>query len=236
MKLTGFWADLQKEVNKHPFVAHPVYRDMAAGKLKPKTIAELMAQLKYCVTEGIGALAMIIPQVPRDLKAELAENVFYELKGTKKMPAHWLLAIRTGAATGVSEADIDKKPMLAETKVYPDTVSAYATRGHWLEALSFVAIGIEDLFHDYSRATAKALRDKYGFDDDAAYYFDIHVGADEEHGATGWKAAMKFAKTDAQKQSVRRAALEGRNMWWNMYSAVYKKGEGKDAPYLRFDA
>ena len=236
MELKGFWADLQKEVLAHPFTAHPVYKDMAAGTLKRETIAELMAQLKFCVTEGIGALALIIPMVPRDLKAEMAENVFYELKGTKKMPAHWLLALRTGAAAGFSEDQVDSRPMMAETKVYPDTVSAYALRGRWLEALSFVAIGIEDLFHEYSRATAKALRDKYNFDDDAAYYFDIHVGADEAHGATGWNAAIEHAKTDEEKQRVRRAALEGRNMWWNMYSAVSRKGEGKDAPYLRFDA
>jgi glycerophosphoryl diester phosphodiesterase len=43
------------------------------------------------------------------------------------------------------------------------------------------------------------------------------------------------ATTDEQQQRVRQAALEGRNMWWNMYSAVYEKGEGKPAPRLSFD-
>ena len=49
-------------------------------------------------------------------------------------------------------------------------------------------------------------------------------------------SALAYATTDERKASVRRAALEGRNMWWNMHSAVYRQGEGKDAPNLRLDA
>ena len=235
MNLNGFWGDLHAEVNQYSFLKHPVYNDLAQGALGRETIAELLAQIKYCVTEGISSLALIIPQVPRALKQELAANLFGELTGTSAVPSHWELALRTGAAAGYSEESIDARPMLPETKIYPDTVSAYAVRGQWLAALSFVAIGIEDLFHEFSGETAGALRKHYGFDDRATLYFDAHVETDEEHGATGWEAAMTFAITDEQKQGVRRAALEGRNMWWNMYSAVYEQGEGKPAPRLRFD-
>lgn len=235
MKMNGFWGDLHAEVNANSFLKHPLYDDLADGRLSRETIAEMLAQIKYCVTEGIGSLALIIPQVPRPLKAELAANLYGELAGTPEVPSHWALALRTGAAAGFSEESIDARPMMAETKVYPDTVAAYANRGQWLEALCFVAIGIEDLFHEFSSQAAVALRDHYGFDDHATLYFDAHVGADEEHGATGWDAAMANATTDEQQQRVRQAALEGRNMWWNMYSAVYEKGEGKPAPRLRFD-
>lgn len=235
MKLEGFWADLQKEVSTRSFDQHPIYTEMAVGRLKRASIAEMMAQIKHCVTDGITSLALILPQVPRPLKAELAANLYGEITGTPEVPSHWELALRAGAAAGYSKEDIDSRPMLPETKVYPDTVSAYAIRGQWVEALSFITIGIEDLFPDWCLKTAKALREHYEFDDVGALYFDAHVGADEEHSATGWNAAIGYATTEEKRRNVRRAALEGRNMWWNMYSAAYEKGEGKQAPRLHFD-
>ena len=126
--------------------------------------------------------------------------------------------------------------MIPETKVYPDTVSAYAMRGRWVEALSFVSMGIEDMFTEFCDGVTKALIAKYGYTEAQASYFAVHVGADEVHAETGWSTAAAHATTPEQKASVRRAALEGRNMWWNMYSAVYKMGEGKEARTLRMDA
>ena len=158
MKLEGFWADLQKEVHTRSFDQHPIYTEMAVGRLKRASIAEMMAQIKYCVTDGIPSLTLIIPQVSRSLKAELAANLYGEITGTPEVPSHWELALRAGAAAGYSKEDIDSRPMLAETKVYPDTVSAYAIRGQWVEALSFITIGIEDLFSDWCAKTSKAVR------------------------------------------------------------------------------
>ncbi len=231
----AFWTDLRKEIQSESVVHHPLYLDLVEGRLNRATIAELCAQLKYCVVEGIGSLALIIPQVPRDIKKELTENLFGELAGTPKEPSHWELALRAGAAAGYTEADIDARLILPETKAYPDTVSAYAMRGRWLEALSFVSLGIEDMFTEFCDGVTKALKAHYGYDDVQAFYFSVHVGADEAHAATGWNTVKAFAITEEQRNSVRRASLEGRNMWWNMHSAVYKKGERKEAPILRFE-
>ncbi|MFQ5876034.1 MAG: TenA family transcriptional regulator [Dehalococcoidia bacterium] len=235
MSQDTFWADLRKEIQSRSVVKHPIYQDLVEGKLKHDTIAELCAQLKHTVTEGISCLSMIIPQAPRHIKKELAENLFGELAGTPEEPSHWELALRAGAAAGYSEADIDGRPMLPETKVYPDTVSAYAMRGAWLEALSFVSLGIEDMFVAFCDGIARGLKEHFGYSDAQAAYFSVHVGADEKHAETGWNTVTELATSQEMKQSVRRAALEGRNMWWNMYSAIYKMGEGRDAPILRLE-
>jgi pyrroloquinoline quinone (PQQ) biosynthesis protein C len=231
-----FWKSLRSEILTHSVADHPITNAIAAGKAKRETIAELCAQLKYCVIEGIGSLGLIIPQVPRELKRELAGNIFGELHGTRKVPSHWELALDSGAAAGFGRDDIDGRPMMAETKVYPDTVSAYAARGKWLEALCFVALGAEDPFPVFCDKVTKGLKKHYGYDDRQALYFSVHVAADEEHAETGWSFAAENAKTEAARQGVRRAALEGRNMWWNMYSAIYEKCEGKKAPWLRLAA
>jgi pyrroloquinoline quinone (PQQ) biosynthesis protein C len=236
MAKNGFWADLRKEIMSQSMVHHPLYADLVEGKLGRESIAELCAQLKYTVEEGIGSLALIIPQVPRGLKKELTENLFGELAGTPEAPSHWELALRAGAAAGYSEENIDERPILPETKVYPDTVSAYAIRGNWLEALSFVSLGIEDMFTTFCDGASKALQRHYGFTADQAFYFTVHVGADEVHAETGWQTARQHAVTEDKRQSVRRASLEGRNMWWNMHTAVYRRCEGKDAPMLRLEA
>ena len=72
--------------------------------------------------------------------------------------------------------------------------------------------------------------------DDQATYFSVHMGADEIHVETGWHTVSAYATTEEKKWSVRKASLEDRNMWWNMHSAVYKLGEGKDAPTLQLAA
>lgn len=235
MTQDAFWSELREEIQSQSVSQHPLYRDLVDGSLARNTIAELCAQLKFTVLDGISSLSLIVPQVPRHIKKELAENLYGELCGTPAEPSHWELALRAGAAAGYSEDDIDARSMLPETKVYPDTVSAYAIRGGWLEALSFVSLGIEDMFTEFCDGVTKGLKEHYGYSDDEAFYFSVHVGADEAHAATGWDAARSHATTDERMQSVRRASLEGRNMWWNMYSAVYRKCEGKDAPMLHLD-
>ena len=236
MTTDTFWTDLREEIQSEAVSKHPIYIDLVNGDLQRNTIAELCAQLKFTVEEGISSLSLIIPMAPRHTRSELAENLYGELTGTPDVPSHWELAIRAGAAAGFSEEDVDSRPMIPETKVYPDTVSAYAMRGKWLEALSFVSMGIEDMFTEFCDGVTRALVEKYGFTEAEAAYFAVHVGADEVHAETGWTTAMSHATTPEAKASIRRAALEGRNMWWNMYSAVYKMGEGKEAKTLRLDA
>ncbi|MEE9301222.1 MAG: iron-containing redox enzyme family protein [Alphaproteobacteria bacterium] len=235
MSENGFWTDLRREILSQSISKHPIYVDIVEGRLKLETLAELCAQLKYTVVEGISSLSLIVPQAPRATKKELAENLFIELAGTPEVPSHWELALRAGAAAGFTEDEIDKRPMLPETKLYPDTVSAYAMRGKWLEALSFVSLGIEDMFTGFCRGVTGGLKEHFGYDDKGAMYFEVHIGADETHAETGWSTARAHATTQEKRRSVRRAALEGRNMWWNMYSAVYAKGEGKEAPVLKLE-
>jgi len=230
-----FWSDLREEIQSQSVSNHPLYSELVDGSLQRETIAELCAQLKYAVLDGISSLSMIIPQAPRHIKKELAANLFGELCGTTAEPSHWELALKAGAAAGFSEENIDARPIMAETKLYPDTVSAYAADGAWVEALSYVSLGIEDMFTSFCDGVTRGLKEHYGYSDEEAVYFSIHVGADEVHAETGWDAAREFAADDAHRQRIRIASLEGRNMWWNMYSAVYDKYEGKTAPRLSLD-
>ena len=235
MALDAFWSGLRDEIQSQSVSHHPLYEGFVDGSLKPETIAEICAQLKFTVLDGIGSLALIVPQAPRHIKKELAANIFGELCGTAAEPSHWELALRAGAAAGFTEEDIDARPILPETKIYPDTVSAYAIRGGWLEALSFVSLGIEDMFTEFCDGVTTGLLAHYGYSDKQAQYFSVHVEADEAHAETGWQAASAYARDDDHRQAIRKASLEGRNMWWNMYSAVYRKCEGRDAPNLHLD-
>ena len=208
MSQESFWTELRREIQSESVVNHPIYTDLINGRLKKGTIAELCAQLKHTVEEGISSLSLIIPQVTRETRRELSENLFGELAGTPEVPSHWELAIRAGAAAGFTEEDIDSRPMLPETKVYPDTVSAYAMRGLWLEALSFVSMGIEDMFTKFCDGVTRGLKAHYSYDDAQAFYFAVHVGADEVHAETGWNTAIAHAKQPVQMARAMRLAVE----------------------------
>ena len=93
-----FWDGLREEIQSQSVSRHPLYRDLVDGSLQRETIAELCAQLKYTVLDGISSLSMIIPQAPRHIKKELAANLFGELCGTAAEPSHWELALKAGAA------------------------------------------------------------------------------------------------------------------------------------------
>ena len=235
MNADVFWDELREEIQSQSVSNHPLYQDLVDGSLQKETIAELCAQLKYTVLDGISSLSMIIPQAPRHIKKELAANLFGELCGTPAEPSHWELALKAGAAAGYSMENIDARPMMAETRLYPDTVSRFAAEGAWLEALSYVSLGIEDMFTEFCDGVSQGLVDHYGYSHGDAFYFYVHVGADEVHAETGWDAAREYAEDEAHRQRIRRASLEGRNMWWNMYSAVYDKYEEKTAPRLSLD-
>lgn len=235
MNADQFWDELRGEIQSRSVSHHPLYKDLVDGSLRRETIAELCAQLKYAVLDGISSLSTIIPQAPRHIKKKLAANLFGELCGTPAEPSHWELALKAGAAAGYSLENIDARPIMAETRLYPDTVALYARRGGWLEALSYVSLGIEDMFTEFCDGVSRGLVEHYGYSDADAYYFSVHVGADQVHSATGWDAARQYAEDDDHRRRIRIAALEGRNMWWNMYSAVYDKGEGGTAPRLRLE-
>ena len=232
MNTDQFWDELRGEIQSQSVSHHPLYKDLVDGCLRRETIAELCAQLKYAVLDGISSLSTIIPLAPRHIKKELAANLFGELCGTPAEPSHWELALKAGAAAGYSLENIDARPIMAETQLYPDTVASYARRGGWLEALSYVSLGIEDMFTEFCDGVSRGLVEHYGYSDADAFYFSVHVGADEVHAATGWDAARQYAEDDDHRRRIRIAALEGRNMWWNMYSAIYDKGEGGTAPRL----
>ena len=188
-----FWSDLRKEIQSESVIHHPIYLDTLDGSLKRETIAEHCAQFKFTVLDGISALSLIVPQAPRDIKKELAENLFGELCGTPDEPSHWELALRAGAAAGFTEDEIDARPMMPETKVYPDTVTGYAMTGKWIEALSFVSLGIEDMFTAFCAGMTRGLTMNYGYDEHTVFYFSVHVGADEHHAETGWEVAKAYA-------------------------------------------
>ena len=68
MTTDTFWADLREEIQSEAVVNHPIYIDLVNGVLKPNTLAELCAQLKHTVEEGISSLSLIIPR-PRGTPA-----------------------------------------------------------------------------------------------------------------------------------------------------------------------
>ena len=78
--------------------------------------------------------------------------------------------------------------------------------------LAFVSLGIEEMFVEFAAGTTAALKQRYGYEDYTAQYFSAHVGADIEHARRGWDAVTRYATMPEERQSVRRAALEGRTM------------------------
>ena len=62
MNADVFWDELRDEIQSQSVSNHPLYKELVAGSLQRETIAELCAQLKYAVLDGISSLSTIIPQ------------------------------------------------------------------------------------------------------------------------------------------------------------------------------
>jgi pyrroloquinoline quinone (PQQ) biosynthesis protein C len=143
-----------------------------------------------------------------ELRAELAANLYEEetgrISGVNRCHAHVFYDLL--AACGVSREEADA----AQSPVGPP----YLPQGRRIEPedyfveLAAYGFNVEMPNAEFCTRIARALRENYGFDDDALTWFTMHAALDADHGEEFRKYAARAAEYDDGLDRVRTATLQ----------------------------
>ena len=82
-------------------------------------------------------------------------------------------------------------------------------------------VGLESQVPSIYRRQYPVLLEKYGFDEDAVEFFDLHITSDEIHGERGYQIVLKYADTPALQQRCLQLVRHGAEMRFSYTKALY---------------
>ena len=154
-----------------------------------------------------------------DAKDFLLQNMYEEELADIR---HTDLLVRFAEACGTTrERVMDQRNACPVTLGLQGYCYAMAMRRHWVVATAALVVGLESQVPDIYRRQYPALIEKYGFTEDEAEFFELHISSDEVHGARGYEIVLKYADTPELQQECLEAIREGANMRYSYTKALF---------------
>jgi pyrroloquinoline-quinone synthase len=111
-------------------------------------------------------------------------------------------------------------------------------REHFAVATAALVVGLESQVPTIYRKQYPPLLEKYGFTEDEAEFFDLHITSDEVHGERGYQIVLDYADTPDLQQRCLDIVRAGAEMRFSYTKALYDtyvagdlgpRGTSKDA-------
>jgi pyrroloquinoline quinone (PQQ) biosynthesis protein C len=202
---------------------HPFTKSIVNGEISRDGIVSYLGQFCVYVERGEKAwLPWLIGNIPVGLEFRQAKNVMLDnMYGEFHNPADHVDLLLDMAAKAFS-AD---KDALYHSKLLPETLGFirieehYAHHCTWLEGVVALGFGLETQSPRYFTEIRQGLKDHYGLED--AYYYDMHITADIEHGDS-IEVLIKAYTTPETKEAVWRAATESIDAYQLWHDGLYR--------------
>ncbi|MCT2398473.1 TenA family transcriptional regulator [Novosphingobium mangrovi (ex Huang et al. 2023)] len=154
-----------------------------------------------------------------DAKDFLLQNMYEEELADIR---HTDLLIRFAEACGTTrERVMDPRNANPVTRGLQGYCYAMAMRRNWVVATASLVVGLESQVPDIYRRQYPALIEKYGFTEDEAEFFELHISSDEVHGERGYEIVLKYADTPELQEECLEAIREGADMRFSYTRALY---------------
>jgi pyrroloquinoline quinone (PQQ) biosynthesis protein C len=144
----------------------------------------------------------------RELRAELAANLYEEetgrISGVNRCHADVFYDFLAGCGVTPEEADAATSPV---GPPYPPQGRHIEPENYFVELTAY-GLNVEVPNAEFCVRIAKALRERYGFDDGALTWFTMHAHLDEGHGEEFRKYAARAAEYPNGLERVRTATLQ----------------------------
>jgi pyrroloquinoline-quinone synthase len=98
---------------------------------------------------------------------------------------------------------------------------ATAMRGNWVAATAALVVGLESQVPDIYRRQYPPLLEKYGFTEDEAEFFELHITSDEVHGERGYEIVLRHADTPELQELCLEAVRDAADMRFSYTKALY---------------
>src|SRR6266540_574116 len=166
------------------------------------------------------------PDHATDAKDFLLQNMYEEEVSDVR---HTDLLIRFGEACGTTRERIeDPRNMNPVTRGLQGWCYATAFREHFAVATAALVVGLESQVPSIYRRQYPVLLEKYGFTEEQAEFFDLHITSDEVHGERGYQIVLDHATTPELQQRCIEVVQDGAEMRFAYTKALYDTYVAKD--------
>jgi pyrroloquinoline-quinone synthase len=166
------------------------------------------------------------PDTATDAKDFLLQNMYEEEVSDVR---HTDLLIRFGEACGTTRERIeDPRNMNPVTRGLQGWCYATAFREHFAVATAALVVGLESQVPSIYKRQYPVLLDKYGFTEDEAEFFELHITSDEVHGERGYQIVLDHATTPELQQRCIQVVQDGAEMRFAYTKALYDTYVAKD--------
>jgi pyrroloquinoline-quinone synthase len=135
---------------------------------------------------------------------------------------HTDLLIRFAEACGTTAervTDIDNATPV--TRGLQGWCYAIAFREHFAVATAALVVGLESQVPSIYRRQYPVLIDGYGFSEEEAEFFDLHITSDEVHGERGYQIVLDHCDTPDLQQRALQLVRHGAEMRFSYTKALY---------------
>jgi pyrroloquinoline quinone (PQQ) biosynthesis protein C len=202
---------------------HPFTRSIAGGEISREGIVSYLGQFCVYVERGGKAwLPWLLGNIPVGLEYRKAKNVLLDnLYGEFRDPADHvdLLLEMAEKAFGADRDALYHSPLLPETIAFMRIEEHYAHDRPWVEGMVALGFGLETQSPRYFTEIRDGLKQHYGLVD--AYYYDMHIKADVEHGDSIELLMKAYAKPD-NMEAMWRAATESIDAYQLWHDGLYR--------------
>jgi len=214
----------------------------ANGDLKREHFARWAENHYHYVGPFADYLAYIYANAPdecTEAKDFLLQNMYEEELADIR---HTDLLIRFAEACGTSkERGEDPRNMSPVTRGLQGWCYATAMRKNWVAATAALIVGLESQVPDIYRRQYPPLLEKYGFSEDEAEFFELHISSDEVHGERGYEIVLNNANTPELQEECLEAVRDAADMRFSYTKALYdyyvkEDMESSDEPAARVAA
>ena len=135
---------------------------------------------------------------------------------------HTDLLIQFAEACGTTRERVeDPRNMNPVTRGLQGWCYSVAMRSNWVVATAALIIGLESQVPDIYRRQYPPLIEKYGFTEDEAEFFELHITSDEVHGERGYEIVLNNADTPKLQQACIEAVRDAADMRFSYTKALY---------------
>jgi len=219
----AFRQEMEDAIKGKHSKAAPFSLAWAEGRMKREHFARWTENHYHYVGPFADYLAYIYANTPdrcEDAKDFLLQNMYEEEISDIR---HTELLIRFAEACGTTaQAVKDPTQMLPATRGLQSWCYNLAIREHFVVATAALIVGLESQVPDIYRKQLPPLLGEYGFTEEEAEFFSLHIVSDEIHGERGYQIVLDYADTAELQQRCLQVIREGAAMRWAYMDALYR--------------
>lgn len=208
---------------KRSFGGHPLWKEIAAGKVSAEGLKVFAQQFFLQVREFPRAVSAMHANCPyADARVELAESLYEEETGQISgcgLP-HPELFIKFGEAVGLKREDMIEAEALPGTAALIHWFETSTKNRSFLEGAAAINLAAEGQVPGAFANFARSLEEHYGLETDAVAFWDVHEEADKDHSDVGDHIVVRYATTDEWQDRARAAVNQSLAMWWQFFDGI----------------